>query len=131
MSSTYDKMWVYQIHNNILHLFEYDSDGVYDAPTEGYDHGLKVEYVTGSRVFVDSDGEPQNTSPTELSILNCKDAQIPAILSFVRYKMAESEGNIPLRDYWYNDFTRQRSKAATAAKAGASVCKVPTPYAFR
>ena len=127
MSSTYDKMWAYQIHNKMLHLYEYDEDNAYDAPAESYTNGLKIEYVTGGRVFVDSNGDPDNTAPTETSILNCKDSEIPAVISFVKAKLAEDAGNVDLREYWMSDFHKQRTKALNAERTGPSIMKVQTP----
>jgi hypothetical protein len=131
-TSLQTRNWAYYVQDDTILLFEIDEDDQYIAPELDVTDGIKFEFVTGDNVFVDSNGFADDTSPTESSILNCRDSVIPAILCFVRSKIAEDvDKDQAMAEYWQDKFTKEYLRAQSAMGTRPSVAIPSSPYAIR
>lgn len=126
----YEYKWGYQIRGRKLYLYQLNSDYEWVKPSLSIDLGLKIEYTTGGKVFTDSSGFSEDTSPSEDSYLNCSDALALAVTDYVRAKLADIAGDITKKEYYLTKFREGVSKARNAIN-GPRILMTKRPYAFR
>ena len=139
------KAWAARVKGKILELYEIDADGDLVPPTLDVTDGLKIEYTTGDKVFVDSSGFDDNTSPSPSSYLNCRDSEAQAVISFVRARLAEEsfdnqvepkfrksyqQASISLKEFWDKDFMEKLTEASDAISPPPKVAVPQYPFAI-
>lgn len=126
--STYDLAYAYKVLNgNEIVLIEVANDGTYDAPSQSITNGIKFEYLTGSQVFVDSNGDSDDLDPSETSILACKDAEVPCVLAYIK---AALEPDARVRAFLMDEFTRLFTKTKNLQRPEIRQFRPMYPYNF-
>ena len=115
------KDWAVRVKGSVLEVYELDSDKDVIPATLDVVDGLKIEYTTGDKVFVDSSGFDANTSPTPSSYLNCRDSEMQAVISFVKARLAgdrfDDSGEdkfLLIENKWDRDFLVKLTEARDA-----------------
>ena len=124
------RKWVYKIRGKYLYLFEIDSNEDLVPPESAVTDGLKIQYATGDKVFVDSSGD-DDTSPDESSYINAPDSFKDAIIAFVKSRLAEDEEAIDRAEYWRRKYRIEFSRANEAQNPGPRVVVPIRPFAIR
>lgn len=131
------KAWAARVKGSILELYELDADGDLVQPTLDVTDGLKIEYTTGDKVFVDSSGFDDNTSPTPSSYLNCRDSEAQAVVAFVKARLAEDQFDktgepkfLQTKEFWDRDFLEKLTEASDAISPPPKVAVSQYPFAF-
>jgi hypothetical protein len=125
--SVYDLGYAYKVIDSSLVLLEVNSLGNYGAPSQDLTDGIKFEYYTGGQVFVDANGDSDDLAPTETSILNCKESEVPCVLAYIR---AAQEPNPQIRTYLMDEFTRLLTKTKNAQRPEIKQFRPIYPYNF-
>lgn len=125
------RRWAFQRRGDDIYLYEIDSDKNFIGPSLDITNGLKVEYIGGDNVFLNTDGERDNTSPDEDSTVDASDGIVLAIIEYVRAKLAYSAGNSKLHDYHMKLFNQELSKANDGLKSSPHIAIPKGPYAIR
>lgn len=135
--------WAYQIEGNVLFLYKInDVDSAYDEPDLDVTDGLKIEYITGDKVFVDSSGFSEDSSPSESSYLNARDSVVYAIIEFIKGKLEEDKAlatDNPDKkalhqrnaEFYYKKFKEKYYQAVNAMHTKPHVAVPRYPYAIR
>jgi len=130
--------WAFRIKGKLLELYKYDSDYDLVAPADDVTDGLKIEYTTGDKVFVDSSGFDDNTSPTPSSYLNCRDSEAHAVISFVKARLADDNFDktgdpkyLQIKEIWDKDFLIKLTEASEAMSPPPKVAVAQYPWAIR
>jgi len=135
--------WAYQIVGNVLFLYKIDAvDNSFDAPDLDVTDGLKIEYLTGDKVFIDSNGFSDDSAPTEASYLNVRDSIVYAIIEFIRAKLEEDKAiatDNPDKkalhqrnaEFYYKKFREKYGVAINAMHTKPHVAVPRYPYAIR
>ena len=129
-TNLYQKKWVYQIKGKYLYLFEIDCDDDTILPSQDITDGLKLQYETGDKVFIDTSGDDVS-SPDEDSLLNVPDSFKKAVIAFVRARMHEDKGELDHVNYWMKQYRIEFSRANEAQLPGPRVAITRSPYAIR
>ena len=131
------KAWAARVKGKILELYEIDADGDLVPPTLDVTDGLKIEYTTGDKVFVDSSGFDDNTSPSPSSYLNCRDSETQAVISFVRARLADDQFSesaepkfLQIKEHWDRDFMEKLTEASDAISPPPKVAVPQYPFAI-
>jgi len=143
-TSLQTKEWSYQIVDRFLYLFKIDktTTDYYVAPDLDVTDGIKVEYVSGDKVFVDSSGFSEDSSPTEDSYINAQDSMVYAVIEFVKGKlyedMAVKENDVNkkamlmrISEVHMKNFKVKYHKAKSAMQGGVRVAVTHSPWAIR
>ncbi len=129
--SVYEQDWGYKIYGTFLYLFELDDTGAWVAPTDDITDGLKITYIAGENVFVDSSGNADDASPSETSVLNCSDTECNAVIAYVKARLAEEKKEFKEMEYWDRQFDVKLARAREALQPGIKVAVTSYPYAIR
>jgi hypothetical protein len=102
MNVVRNNQWGYQIYKGLLDLrirYYYNPTtlrlsgilGTLDwiAPSIDLTDGIKLEYYTGKKVFLDGTGASADASPDEDSYINLPNTYAPAIENYIKCKMAQ------------------------------------------
>ena len=131
------KAWAARVKGKILELYEIDADGDLVPPTLDVTDGLKIEYTTGDKVFVDSSGFDDNTSPSPSSYLNCRDSEAQAVIAFIKARLAEDQFDetadpkfLQTKEFWDKDFMEKLTEASDAISPPPKVAVPQYPFAI-
>ena len=139
MSSQTNTQYIYQIKNNKLFLWKIRSSGdsvpttsgeitssgtnrvIY--PPEDITNGLRIEYASLDRLFVDNDpyslssdssetswGNPtltEESTPSETSHLNLSRTLSLAMVDYVKAMMSDQSGDLERREIYMRDFYKK------------------------
>lgn len=89
--STIDRNWGWQRSGVNILLYEINGDDKFIPPSLDVTDGLKIEYISGGKVFIDSEGFSDDSSPDENSILNCQNSICYAIIYYIKARLAEAK----------------------------------------
>jgi|2_EtaG_2_1085320.scaffolds.fasta_scaffold06615_3 hypothetical protein len=139
MSYDTNSTFAYTLHGNKLRLYRYrrsakklvDTEGRVDGagwdpliyPDETIEDGLRVEYTSLVKPFIDKDPETtaesvdagadggyvEDTSPEETSHVNLNRLLSLAVVEYVKASMAERGGNIEAKEYFMKQFYNKLS----------------------
>lgn len=124
--------WAYFVKDDTLYLFEIDGNNNYVAPELSVTDGLKIEYVTGDNVFIDSNGFANDSSPDEDAIVNARDSLVYAVIDYVKGKIAEDIDKDPrMAEFWFTKFRNKYLEGRGAMVASPRIAIPRAPYAIR
>ena len=90
-----------------------NSDGII-YPDEAITEGLRIEYTSIEKAFVDEDPETtanaslsEQTSPTEETHLNLNRMLSMAVVCYVRASLAERMGDLKTKEYYMKEFHKK------------------------
>lgn len=131
------KVWAARVKGDVLELYEVDAVGDLVPPTLDVTDGLKIEYTTGDKVFVDSSGFDDNSSPSPSSYLNCRDSEAQAVISFVKACLAGDKFDetadpkfLQIKKNWDMDFMEKLTEASDAISPPPKVAVPQYPFAI-
>jgi hypothetical protein len=128
MNVVRNNIWGYQVFKGILDLrivdTGSDTDTEWIAPDESITAGVKLEYFTGRKVFLDGAGASDDASPDEDSYINLPDTYVSAIEYFIKSKMASD----PQAQEFYHK--KYEIEAAKASESYTRLKPIVTLYPF-
>lgn len=127
MATSYDHFYSFSIRGKYLYLYELDNNDNYVPSTTTITDGLKIEYLTGDDVFVDTNGNPVST-PDEDSIVNISDNYKESLLEYIRAKLTD---DINLKEYYKRNTETELAEAGSVYKASPKRVITAYPYAIR
>lgn len=136
------RKWYYQIKGDSLFLYMMNSSSESVVTTNEEDalippdiaitEGLKIEFITGDNVFVDTNGDDDNTSPSESSVINCSDNVARAVIYYVKARMREDiQEDVKGAEYYFMRWKAEAQRAMEAKVPGPRVALPQHPYAIR
>ena len=135
--------WAYQIFGNTIYLYKINyTDQEFIAPDLDVTDGIKVVYLTGDKVFVDSAGFSDDTSPTSASYINTQDSVVYAIIEYLKHKFEKDlaqQTTDPNRKLlhernaamYHKEFKRKYMEAKEALNPEPKISVPKAPYAIR
>ncbi len=83
-------------------------------PDENITNGLRIEYTSIEKPFVDEDPETtanasltEQTSPSEATYLNLNRMLSMAVICYVRASLAERQGDLQAKEYYIREFHKK------------------------
>jgi hypothetical protein len=83
-------------------------------PDEAITNGLRIEYTSIEKPFVDEDPETtanasltEQASPSELTHLNLNRMLSMAVVCYVKAQLAERRGDLPGKEYYMREFYKK------------------------
>ena len=112
MDSISGYVWCYKIDKGVMYLYSHDVEtGEWVAPLVSITAGIKFEYLTGRKAFLNSTGTSDDLAPSEASIVNVPDSMVPAVIAFLKSRLADNKkhGDLFYTEYLFH-FHRAKEK---------------------
>lgn len=130
--STIDRNWAWQRRGSSILLYEVDSDDNFIPPSLDITDGIQVEYISGDKVFVDSSGFSEDSSPDENSYINARDSVVYAIMDYVRSKLLEEvDKDVRKSEFYLGKFYQKFAEAERKIETSPTIVIPRKVYSIR